>query len=196
MRNAASSIAAISLVLAAASAAAQSSDQPVVYGGISIGGSKAQDFCTGAPSSVSCDAAAGAIKLFGGYQFHRNLAVELGLFGMGEWSARGPGGVVEMSSVGVEALGVGLMPLGDQFFLYGKAGIYRATTEARVNTITLVGTFDESNAGFTAGFGARFDFARNFGVRLEWQRYFDVGSNDLFGETDVDVLSVGVQLRF
>ena len=195
MRKAASSIAAIGLMFAAASAAAQTGDLPVVYGGVSIGASKAKGFCTGLPASASCDDAAGALKLFGGYQFHRNFAVELGIGGMGEWSARGPGGVVEVSSGVIEATGLGIVPLGDQFSLFGKAGIYRANTQVRFNTFTLVGDVDESNTGFTAGFGMRFDFTRSFGLRLEWQRYFEVGG-DLLGEPDVDTLSIGVQIKF
>ena len=144
---------------------------------------------------MSCDDSGGALKFFGGYQFHRHFAVELGVGGMGDWTARGPAGVIEMSAVAVEALGVGIMPLGDWFALFAKAGLYRATLQVRANLTTVVGNFDESNLGLTAGLGARFDFARNFGVRLEWQRYFEVGDGNI-PVTDVDVVTAGVQLRF
>jgi OOP family OmpA-OmpF porin len=56
----------------------------------------------------------------------------------------------------------------------------------------------DSNTDLTYGVGARFDFARNLGVRLEWQRYQDVGG-EFFGvtaESDVDVMSVAVIWKF
>ena len=181
---------------AAASAAAQSTDLPVVYAGISLGGAKAEGFCTGVSGpGVSCDDTGGAVKLYGGYQFHRNFALELGIAGMGEWVAQGPGGRVEISTGLVEALGLAILPVTESFAVYGKAGIYRAATEARVNTFSLVGTFEETNTDLTAGFGLRFEFARSFGLRLDWQRYFDVGGGNI-GESDIGVFSVGAQLRF
>ena len=190
------SIAAIVLMFAAAPAAAQSTDLPVVYAGISLGGARAEGFCTGVSGpGVSCDDTGGALKLYGGYQFHRNFGVELGIGGMGEWVAQGPGGRVEISTGVVEALGLVILPVTEGFALYGKAGIYRANTEARANTFLLNGTFEETNADLTAGFGLRFEFARSFGVRLDWQRYFDVGGPDI-GESDIGVFSIGLQLRF
>lgn len=196
MTKATSSIAAIVLISAAASAAAQSTDTPVVYGGISLGAAKAKGFCTGVSGpSVSCDDTGGAIKLFGGYQFHRHFAVELGLGGMGEWVTRSPSGVVEITVGVVEALGVAIMPIGGSVAIYGKVGIYSAATEARLSTFTLVGTFEERNADLTAGFGVRLDITRSVGVRAEWQRYVDVGG-DSIGVSDIDVVSVGVQIRF
>ena len=196
MKKLTSSIAAIVVMFAAASAAAQPTDLPVVYAGISLGASKAEGFCTGVSGpGVSCDDTGGALKIFGGYQFHRHFAVELGFGGMVEWVARGPGGVVEISTGAVEALGLAIMPVGESVAIFGKAGIYRATTEARANTTTVVGDFEESNADLTAGFGVRVDITRSLAVRADWQRYFDVGGGNI-GVSDIDVLSVGVQLRF
>jgi OmpA-OmpF porin, OOP family len=190
------SIAAGVLMFAAASACAQSTDLPVVYAGIALGGSKAEGFCAGVSGpGVTCDDTGAALKVFGGYQFHRHFAVELGIGGMGEWVARGPGGVVEMSTGLVEALGLAVLPIGESVAFYGKAGVYRASTEARANTIAVVGDFEESNTDFTAGFGVRIDITRKFGVRAEWQRYFDVGGGNI-GVSDIDVFSVGVQLKF
>jgi opacity protein-like surface antigen len=171
------SIAAGVLMFAAASACAQSTDLPVVYAGIALGGSKAEGFCAGVSGpGVTCDDTGAALKVFGGYQFHRHFAVE-------------------MSTGLVEALGLAVLPIGESVAFYGKAGVYRASTEARANTIAVVGDFEESNTDFTAGFGVRIDITRKFGVRAEWQRYFDVGGGNI-GVSDIDVFSVGVQLKF
>jgi len=190
------SIAAIVLMFAAVPAAAQSTDLPVVYAGIALGGARAEGFCTGVSGpGVTCDDTGGALKLYGGYQFNRNFAVELGLGGMGEWVAQGPGGRVEISTGVAEALGMVILPLGESVAIYGKLGVYRARTEARANTTTVVGNFEEDNVDVTAGFGVRFDITRSVAVRADWQGYADVGGGNI-GVSDVGVFSLGVQMRF
>ena len=41
-----------------------------------------------------------------------------------------------------------------------------------------------------------FDITRNIALRGEWQRYSDFGGGQVGGETDVDVMSLGVMVRF
>ena len=55
---------------------------------------------------------------------------------------------------------------------------------------------NESNTDLTFGFGLRYDLNKSVGVRAEWQRYGDVGGGDIGGESDVDVISLGVIFRF
>jgi len=43
--------------------------------------------------------------------------------------------------------------------------------------------------------GARYDVTRNVAVRAEWQRYSDMGGGNV-GESDVDVMSLGLQYQF
>jgi len=54
---------------------------------------------------------------------------------------------------------------------------------------------DDTNGGLTYGIGAQYDFMPQAGVRLEWQRSDNVGGNTT-GETDIDVLNVGLLWRF
>ena len=35
-----------------------------------------------------------------------------------------------------------------------------------------------------------------FGLRLEWDRYFDVGSEEIVGESDIDLFSLGLRYNF
>jgi opacity protein-like surface antigen len=44
------------------------------------------------------------------------------------------------------------------------------------------------------GVGAEFSVTKHFAVRLGWDRYLDVGTADVAGDTDADVISLG--LRF
>ena len=184
----------VAALLLAASAQAEGLN---MYAGGGIGQSTASDFCNdlvGFPS-VSCDDQSTSIKGFFGYQLNRNIAFEAAVNGFGEVKARGPGGVATAKSVAIEGDVVASLPLGSQFSLYGKLGLYSAYTEVKVNTVTLVGTFDDNNLDITYGFGGRWDFAEHWAGRVEWQQYNSVGGSDT-GETDIDVVNVGVMYKF
>jgi opacity protein-like surface antigen len=166
-------------------AAAQSMDMSAFYIGGSIGQSQLKDSCEGV---ADCDDKDTAWRFIAGYQINKSFAVELGYTDLGEASA--PGASAEASAL--EVVGLGFLPLGNHFSLYGKAGFYRGTVEASGGG----GSVDESNNGLTFGAGVQWDFGRNLGLRAEWQRYADVGGDDVGGETDVDVMNLGVIFRF
>ena len=46
------------------------------------------------------------------------------------------------------------------------------------------------------GLGGEFSFSGRFGVRLEWNRYAEVGSEDLTGDTDIELISLGLRYNF
>jgi OmpA-OmpF porin, OOP family len=193
-------LSAVAALLAVASAPAWAQDQGA-YLGASVGQVEHKEGCEGV--TISCDQKDTSWRVFGGYQFNRNLAVEAGYAGLGESNASGVisgvnvNATAEISAWDVSA--VGSFPLLDKLFLYGRAGIYFAETEVRA-TGTLAGfsrssSDEETNTGLILGLGLKYEFLRNFAVRGEWHRYFEVGGGDV-GESDVDVLSIGLLFRF
>lgn len=129
-----------------------------------------------------------AWKVFGGYQFHPNFAAELGYHHLGEVTSSG----VTTEARAWDLVGIGSLPVvANVLSLYGKLGAYYAQTERTTPGVRA----DENNNGLTYGFGAQWDATRNIGVRVEWQRYDQVGSRTT-GEGDIDVLSVGALYRF
>lgn len=134
---------------------------PNIYAGIEIG-----------QADVGSDEDVG-FKIFGGYQFTRNLAAEIG-YGM----------LFDKSDVEVTALefvAVGMFPLANQFSLIGKLGL------ANVEVDSPGGSRDKTE--LTYGFGVQFDMSRNLGLRALWQRY----------DTDpqeVDWIAIGALWRF
>lgn len=172
------------------------------YLGASIGQSQAKEFCDDS-SGFSCDDKDTAWKIFGGYQFNRHLAIEAGYTDLGEFSASGVlsgvsvRGTVEVTAF--ELMGVGSFPVVDRFSLYGKLGLYHAETKQNVTgtlgAVTVTNNDKEKNTDVTFAFGARFDLTRSLGIRAQWQRYLNVGGEDV-GEDDIDVFSVGVLWRF
>jgi OOP family OmpA-OmpF porin len=109
----------------------------------------------------------------------------------------GAGLFAKVESTAWEFVAVGMLPVADRFSLYGKLGIYRADTDFSTNVVLpgLPATFSESNNDLTFGFGLQFDVTKNLGLRAEWQRYQDLGGSRI-GESDVDVMSIGVVYRF
>jgi OmpA-OmpF porin, OOP family len=111
-------------------------------------------------------------KIFGGYQFHRNVAAELG-YGLLFDKDR-----VEVTSI--EAVAVGMFPVTNNISLLGKLGFAMLEAEGPG------GSEDETE--LTWAIGAQWDFTKNLGARLLWQRYE--------ADDKLDFLSVGVVWRF
>jgi OOP family OmpA-OmpF porin len=121
--------------------------------------------------------------------------VELGYHQLGDAKASFPGGQVDFEANAIELVGVGLLPLANNFALYAKAGFYRGETEATGSNALGSVNEKETNTDLTYGLGAQYNFNPKFGVRAEWQRYTNMGG-EAIGESDVDVLSIGAVVRF
>jgi OOP family OmpA-OmpF porin len=166
------------------------------YAGAAIGQAKASETCDGISGpGVSCDDKDTSWKVLGGYQINRNLALELGYADFGKIKASGPAGKVSAKSNAWDLVGLGIVPLGNRFSLYAKAGFYRGEVKAKADTALLTGTFKDKNTDVTFGAGLKYDITPQVGVRAEWQRYSDVGGDDT-GTDDIDVISAGLLFRF
>jgi opacity protein-like surface antigen len=152
--------AAVSMSVGAQAQTGMSPVVPNIYAGIEIG-----------QADIENEDDIG-FKVFGGYQFTRNIAAELG-YGM----------MFDKSDVEVTALelvAVGMFPIANQFSLIGKLGL------ANVEVDSPGGSADKTE--ITWGIGVQFDVSRNLGVRALWQRYET--------EEALDWLAIGVMWRF
>ena len=195
-------VATLAAGLLAASSAAWSQDSKF-YAGLSIGQSKDNQWCSDVPSGISCDDKDTAWKLFAGYRFHPNFAVELGYNDLGTVKGGGTDagtGLAFDASVDTtawELTGIGSWPLANRFAVYGKLGLYYGESKGHVNIAGLgSGSAKETNTDLTFGLGASYDLTRNASLRIEWQRFNDVGGSDLGGTSDIDVFSIGALYRF
>jgi OOP family OmpA-OmpF porin len=144
-----------------------------------------------APAGVSCDTKDTAWRALAGYQFNRNFAAEIGYHNLGEVKFSGAGLDATTKVNAWELVGVGLLPFANQFAGYAKLGGYHAKTELSGN----LGSADDTNTGLTYGVGLQWDPMPPLGVRVEWQRYNDVGG-DNSAKGDISVLSLGAIWRF
>jgi OOP family OmpA-OmpF porin len=167
------------------------------YMGGSVGQSTANDFCTGVSGAgVTCEEKDTSWSIFVGYQINRNLGFEIGYRDFGEVSAitTGAGGVqTRIESKVFELVGMGILPFGERFQLYGKFGAYFGETDT-VNDFGVFGTTSgsDSNIDLTYGIGVQYALSKQWGLRAEWQRYQDMSS----GTVDLDAVAIGIVYRF
>jgi OmpA-OmpF porin, OOP family len=172
----------IVLAMASAPVAAQAPEERGIYIGGSAGKGASKKACDGA---MTCDNSEEAFKVFGGYQFNRNVALEIGYADLGDFAADG----TETSVRALDAAAQFTAPISQRFALIGRLGAYRSHVEASgvITTAT-------HNTSFTWGLGVLFNVSRSFGLRAEWQNYSDIGGGGTRPD-DIDFFSLGLVLR-
>lgn len=140
----------------------------------------------------------GAFKLFGGYQFNPNFALEAAFVDLGDVSYSGSftgnlgavpvsGGRIQNSGINLSAVGV--VPLGQRFVVFGKVGMFLWYSEASDVTGGFAFYSEEDGADLSVGLGASVVIGQRVSLRAEWER-FDMSN------TDVDLVTVGFAFRF
>jgi len=161
--------------------------------GGSIGQSKVDiDTSTFAPGATADDKDT-SFRVFGGYQFNKHFGVELGYATLGEATVNEPGVVSTFEAKAFDLVAVGTLPINEQFSVFGKLGMYKGDLDA---SDTTGASLSESSTDMTYGIGVQYNFNKNLGIRAEWQQYKALGNKDTIGESDVDVMSIGVVYRF
>jgi OmpA-OmpF porin, OOP family len=201
-------VAVLALVAAliAGPAAAQSGDASGIYLGGSAGYSQYKDTCK--ELFIPCDNDDSAWRLFAGYQFNRNWALELGYGDFGDAQGSGPipaGGNATFvtHSYAFDLTGIGSLYLTQGLSLFGRFGLYMGRTTRDIEFTAFPNTNDsKTNSGFTYGAGLGYNLGR-FGMRAEWQRYDNIGTNNnsgiaggASGTDEVDVFSLAFLFRF
>lgn len=184
------------LALGVASAPALAQDAGWLVG-LGIGYQKSDDNCPAAATAVvPCDDKGTTWKIFGGYQFNPYLGVELGLVDLGDRPAFVSGlGVASAKFRIFETLLVGTLPVGQRLAFYAKAGVYQWDADFEFNP-PVAGSADANGNDYTYGLGVRFNLTRNAALRLEWQRYEDVGDPATTGRFKADVFGVNALISF
>jgi OmpA-OmpF porin, OOP family len=174
------------LVLAGmfASASVLADVQPGFYAGASVG--KASIEVDGA----GFDADDTAFKVFGGYNFNANFAVELAFIDGGKPDERFGAGQVEVAVDGINLSAVGRLPVNDKFSVFGKLGFasYDVEVKGRIGN-TVVASDSGSDEDLSYGIGAAFNIIPAVELRAEYEA-IDVSDGSF------NVLSVGGVYKF
>jgi OOP family OmpA-OmpF porin len=161
----------------------------------------------GLPSSISDDDSDTAFKLFGGYQYNKNLAVEAGYFNLGQFgytattvppaTAGTLSGNIKLQGLNLDA--VGMLPLDERFSVFGRLGLHYAQAKDTFSSTGVVAAPADPNPSknalnYKAGLGLQYDFTESLGLRLEAERYrIDDAINN---KGDIDMYSLGLIYRF
>jgi OOP family OmpA-OmpF porin len=160
-----------------------------------------------------------------GYRFGKFLAAEVGYSKLGEASYRLPIGVTEtltdlttgatvsgdfaaeramqFTSAGPTISALGMFPIGQIIDLHVRAGVYLADTRVtnRIRDVEFnTGNIshrrvDASQTEIFGGIGGAWNINENFTLRVEYQKYLDVGDDKKTGESDIDVFNLSVLFK-
>jgi len=154
--------------------------------------------------SISDNNSDTAYKLFGGYQFNKNFAVEAGYFNLGKFGytattvpAGTLNGQTKLQGLNIDA--VGMLPLRNNFSVFGRLGLQYAQAKDEFSSTGVVPVPTNPNPGknaanYKAGLGLQYDFNRSLGMRVEAERYRINDAVDNNG--DINMYSVGLVYRF
>ncbi|MEO9038550.1 MAG: outer membrane beta-barrel protein [Gallionella sp.] len=203
---------ALGLVGCVVMSSAFAADDTFWYAGGNIGQSRAKiDDARISPllpgATISDDNKGNAFKLFGGYQFNRNFAVEGGYFNLGEFGytattaapalAATLNGKIKLQGLNLDA--VGMLPMGDKFSVFGRVGMQYAQAKDTFTSSGAAPTPANPNPSknalnYKVGVGAQYDFNRSLGMRIEAERYrIDDALNN---KGDINMYSLGLVYRF
>lgn len=138
-------------------------------------------------------------KILIGGDFTRNLAIEFGYVGLGTITYRaaftGGGATAEAKASGPVIGLVARAPINDVISIFGKFGTMNATVKA---TSSVIGP-----GGVASGSASDTHWVPNFGagvmigvLRIELERFSNLGSSKTTGESDATMLSAGALFRF
>ena len=142
-------------------------------------------------------------KLFGGYQFNRNFAVEAGYFDFGKFgftANTSPAGTlngnIKLNGVNLDA--VGILPLTERLSALGRVGVISARAR---DSFVGTGAVSVSNpnpskrdTGYKIGAGLQYALNDSWNMRAELERN---RINDALGNKGhIDLFTVGLVYRF
>ena len=143
-------------------------------------------------------------KFYGGYQFNNNWAIEGQYVNLGTYAADTKRFVnnrhMTAKASGMSVAAVGMLPLGQSFSLFGKAGAILKTVDASEynDTKTLRREFKSTKTNVLLGLGAEFNVTQQLALRAEYE-YFGktaLGANDNGPKLRNDMISIGARYTF
>lgn len=191
-------------LLGMGTAGAQADDINGWYAGAGVGQSRSNFNNTGIAAGVGSAATAissssndTAYKLFGGYKFNPNFALEGGYFDLGKFglSSATPAlnGSLKVNGWNLDALGI--LPISDKFSFFGRLGLQDAyTRDSFVGTGVTNANPTNSQINYDAGLGIQYNITPAAEVRGEWETY---RINDaVSGRSNINVYSVSLVFPF
>lgn len=181
------------------------------YGGASIGQSNATiddaKITSGllgrgySTTSITNDDRDTGYKIYGGYQFNKNFALEGGYFDLGKFGftaitvpAGTLNGNIKLRGLNLDAIGI--LPITEKFSAFGRVGLnYAEATDSFTGIVPLIDSNpSKRDTNYKFGLGLQYAFSESLAMRAEVERY---RIDDAVGNKgDIDLVSVGLLYRF
>jgi OOP family OmpA-OmpF porin len=155
-----------------------------------------------AVNSASTDNRDTGYKLYGGYRFHRNFAVEGGWFDLGHSQytynttpAGSLNGDLRVRGLNLDL--VGILPVSDRFSVFGRVGAAYAQSRSsfgRTGAVPLAGARDDKSTNVKFGAGLEYAVTDRLALRGEIERYRI--NDSLRSRGHIDMASVGLVYSF
>ena len=159
------------------------------YGGISLGKSNHKqnqaDWSQAGSTSTFSDKDTG-YKIFGGYSFNQNFAVEGGYTDLGKYTANitngASAGQASVKTNSWNLFGVGTLPLGNDFSVFAKLGM--TSNYSKMSFASTGGAYLAADSGTKRkssvawGLGGSYAFNKNISARLEYEDFGNAGEDN------------------
>lgn len=161
-----------------------------------------------AATPTTADDKGDGLKLYAGWQPSRYFALELGYTDFGRRSTYSTllrptsrdTASVQWDGYGIDATALAHWWIGEAFSLYARGGASAWNLERKIVEDGTAGHHSRSTGdtgvSLLAGAGVAFRFMHQGTLRVEYQRYFDVGSDAIGGKMDISVVSIGAHYHF
>lgn len=179
------------------------------YGVIDLGQSKFKGACDlgnftdiGA-TSVSCKQTDTAYRISAGYQINDNFSAEAGYLDAGKVGANIAGTYLGVPYTGTAAIkdsewqlaAIGTIPLGNNFSVFGKAGLsrwdVRTFVSATAGGVTAAGSGKATGIDFLWGLGAKYDITPSVALRAQFESH-KAGDVAITGRGTIEMLNLGL----
>jgi hypothetical protein len=126
------------------------------------------------------------------YQFGKYLGAEFSNIG----NDNGLSMPYAFASKSRNLLGVGMLPIGDKFSLFGKFGVAKSSSAYGQN-LSIPSYVGERNSDLKYGIGLKYNYNPNLNLRLGLDRYNSLGVEDIYNiQNEVRWFSLGLGLKF
>jgi len=167
-----------------------------------VGQATVDDYCGG--GEASCDDSALTFRVHSGTELSNFASLEFGYRFMDDVEAsgfiNGLGVAIATSGHFIDTTLQFGMPESGPFKLFTKAGImfWRLNFEGAASDGFQTMSFSDSDTGvgFRTGLGMSYEISDEVRLRADWDFLVNIGDEDDYGETDINVFSVGPEFRF
>jgi OOP family OmpA-OmpF porin len=125
-------------------------------------------------------------KVYGGFRFLKFLGIEISYVDFGSPESTIGSSTFTADTKAYDGFLVGVLPLGDHFELFAKAGVYYEDVQVTVNNIES----GDTDSAPCYGAGAAFIFNEHVALRLEYEMF----DSDVF--SDLFMYGAGLDFRF